>query len=332
MVNEREVLKRVNPYLNKRNQLLKNDFKKLFEDLRNDDLKLVLTFLKNNSIEILLKENTPIKKETKIASKDLNKLSNEQLCKLYNQGHKEVLATIIEKNRSLIWSRVRRFSKYFNHKLDEEDLYQSGVIGLIQGVNKYEGNNDANLITYAIWWIDQKIRRDIVDLGFTIRIPVHMVDTIVKVNKIIAGNESLTKDELTKLMEEYGVSKEKFEQAMSLKKYLISPGSLNVLVGEEADSELGNFLEDKEYELEKEVEMILLKGEIITTLNSLSPKEEKVLELRFGLLDGRERTLEEIGREFGVTRERIRQIVTKALEKIRKSKNGKLLKEYLIEG
>lgn len=332
MVNEREVLKRVNPYLNKRNQLLKNDFKKLFQDLRNDDLKLVLTFLKSNSIEVLLKENTPIKKETKIVSKDLNKLSNEQLCKLYNQGHKEVLATIIEKNRSLIWSRVRRFSKYFNHKLDEEDLYQSGVIGLIQGVNKYEGNNDANLITYAIWWIDQKIRRDIVDLGFTIRIPVHMVDTIVKVNKIIAGNESLTKDELTNLMEEYGISKEKFEQAMSLKKYLISPGSLNVLVGEEADSELGNFLEDKEYELEKEVEMILLKGEIITTLNSLSPKEEKVLELRFGLLDGRERTLEEIGREFGVTRERIRQIVTKALEKIRKSKNGKLLKEYLIEG
>lgn len=332
MVNEREVLKRVNPYLNKRNQLLKNDFKKLFQDLRNDDLKLVLTFLKSNSIEVLLKENTPIKKETKIVSKDLNKLSNEQLCKLYNQGHKEVLATIIEKNRSLIWSRVRRFSKYFNHKLDEEDLYQSGVIGLIQGVNKYEGNNDANLITYAIWWIDQKIRRDIVDLGFTIRIPVHMVDTIVKVNKIIAGNESLTKDELTNLMEEYGISKEKFEQAMYLKKYLISPGSLNVLVGEEADSELGNFLEDKEYELEKEVEMILLKGEIITTLNSLSPKEEKVLELRFGLLDGRERTLEEIGREFGVTRERIRQIVTKALEKIRKSKNGKLLKEYLIEG
>lgn len=332
MLNEEHILKKIEPLLNNKKELFKDDFKKLFDGLKNDELRYILSILKKNNIEIILENKNMKKKNTNIDYGNLSKLSNEQLCVLYNQGNERVLAAIIEKNTNLIWSRVLKRKKCLNHKLDDEDLFQSGAMGLIKAVKRFRSDMGVNLTTYSVWWIDQSITRDIIDLGFTIRVPVHMVETILKVKRIIARNNFATKDEALSILAEEGISEETYELAINLMSSVLSMSSINTLIGEAEDSEVINFIEDKESKsVEEYVEDEILKETINYVLDTLTERERTILELRFGLNNGVGRTLEEVGKVFGVTRERIRQIESRALKKLRHPARSKNLKNYLIE-
>lgn len=150
MINEDYVLKKIKPFLNNENELFKSDFRKIFNGLKNDELRKILVILKNNNVDIILENKRINRKSTSIDYENLKNLSNEQLCSLYNEGNEAVLTAIIEKNKKLIWSRVLKHKKCLNHKLDDEDLFQSGVIGLIKAVKKFKNNVGANLTTYSV--------------------------------------------------------------------------------------------------------------------------------------------------------------------------------------
>ncbi|HBU12977.1 MAG TPA: RNA polymerase sigma factor RpoD [Clostridiales bacterium] len=284
------------------------------------------------TFDLTMPENINIDDPVRMYLKEIGKVplltatEEVELAKRMAEGDADAKQKLAEANLRLVVSIAKR---YVGRGMLFLDLIQEGNLGLIKAVEKFDYQKGYKFSTYATWWIRQAITRAIADQARTIRIPVHMVETI---NKLIRVSRQLLqqygRDPLPEeLAKEMDISEEKVREILKIAQ---EPVSLETPIGEEEDSHLGDFIPDDDAPAPAEAAAFtLLKEQLMDVLDTLTPREEKVLKLRFGLEDGRARTLEEVGREFQVTRERIRQIEAKALRKLRHPSRSKKLRDFL---
>ena len=306
------------------------------DDLDGDTFKEIEKDVESYEVEkmekLLLQEGLAIDDPVRMYLKDIGKiplLSPEREKYLAEQialGSKSAKDELIEANLRLVVSIAKRHVGKGMYFLD---LIQEGNLGLIKAVEKFDYSKGYKFSTYATWWIRQAITRAIADQARTIRIPVHMVETIHKVSRTARqllqeyGKEPTT-DEIAQRL---GITADKVREIMKIAQ---DPVSLETPIGEEEDSHLGDFVEDNDSPAPSDsASYALLREQLCNILHTLTPREEQVIKLRFGLEDGRPRTLEEVGKQFQITRERIRQIEAKALRKLRHPSRSKTLKDYL---
>ncbi|WP_422444169.1 RNA polymerase sigma factor RpoD [Thermoanaerobacterium sp. DL9XJH110] len=299
-----------------------------------DDIpeEVSLEEIPEEEIDLSVPEGVAIDDPVRMYLKEIGKvplLSAEEeieLAKRIEKGDKEAKRRLAEANLRLVVSIAK---KYVGRGMLFLDLIQEGNLGLIKAVEKFDYRKGYKFSTYATWWIRQAITRAIADQARTIRIPVHMVETINKLIRVSRqllqelGREPLPEE----IAEEMEIPVEKVREIMKIAQ---EPVSLETPIGEEEDSHLGDFIPDEDAQAPADAAAyLLLKEQLEDVLETLTPREEKVLRLRFGLDDGKPRTLEEVGQVFGVTRERIRQIEAKALRKLRHPSRSKKLKDFL---
>lgn len=285
-----------------------------------------------DSIDLAVSENVGVDDPVRMYLKEIGKvplLSTEkeiELAKRMAEGDDEAKKELEEANLRLVVSIAKR---YVGRGMQFLDLIQEGNLGLIKAVEKFDYTKGYKFSTYATWWIRQAITRAIADQARTIRIPVHMVETI---NRLLRAQRQLVQDlgrepTLEELSEYMDLP---LARVREIQKISQEPVSLETPIGEEDDSHLGDFIQDENMPVPMDAAAYtLLREQLIEVLNSLTEREQKVLRLRFGLDDGKARTLEEVGKEFNVTRERIRQIEAKALRKLRHPSRSRKLKDYL---
>ena len=307
------------------------------EDLDDENLKEIEREAKNyengeKMEKLLAQEGLAIDDPVRMYLKDIGKIPlltperEAYLAERISLGDKQAKDELTEANLRLVVNIAKRHVGKGMYFLD---LIQEGNLGLMKAVEKFDHSKGFKFSTYATWWIRQAITRAIADQARTIRIPVHMVETIHKVSRTARqllqelGREPTT-DEIA---EQLGMTADKVREIMKIAQ---DPVSLETPIGEEEDSHLGDFVEDSESPAPSDsASYALLREQLCNVLRTLTPREEQVIKLRFGLEDGRPRTLEEVGRQFQITRERIRQIEAKALRKLRHPSRSKTLKDYL---
>ena len=287
---------------------------------------------KEIDLEATISKNIAVDDPVRMYLKEIGKVplltAQEEidLAKRMEAGDEYAKQKLCEANLRLVVSIAK---KYVGRGMLFLDLIQEGNLGLIKAVDKFDWTKGYKFSTYATWWIRQAITRSIADQARTIRIPVHMVETI---NKLIRVSRQLLQEEgreptPDEIAEEMGISVEKVREILKIAQ---EPVSLETPIGEEEDSHLGDFIPDDDAPAPAEAAAFsMLKEQLVDVLGTLTEREQKVLKLRFGLEDGRARTLEEVGKKFDVTRERIRQIEAKALRKLRHPTRSKKLKDYL---
>lgn len=297
------------------------DFESEMDEIRIED-----------SIDLSITEGISTEDHVRMYLKEIGKVpllsAKEEidLSQRMEDGDVEAKRKLAEANLRLVVSIAKR---YVGRGMQFLDLIQEGNMGLIKAVEKFDYKKGYKFSTYATWWIRQAITRAIADQARTIRIPVHMVETI---NKLLRVSRQLVQElgrepQIEEIAEEMGVTVEKVREIMKISQ---EPVSLETPIGEEEDSHLGDFIPDDVAQAPADAAAFtMLKEQLLEVLETLTPREEKVLRLRFGLDDGRQRTLEEVGKEFNVTRERIRQIEAKALRKLRHPSRSKKLKDYI---
>ncbi len=317
-------------------ELSPEQIEKVYNVLESMDIEIIGDMreveVEEEELDLTIPEGISIDDPVRMYLKEIGKvplLSSEEeieLAQKIEDGNMAAKKKLAEANLRLVVSIAKR---YVGRGMLFLDLIQEGNLGLIKAVEKFDYRKGYKFSTYATWWIRQAITRAIADQARTIRIPVHMVETI---NKLIRVSRQLLQElgrepqpeEIAKIME---MPVDKVREIMKIAQ---EPVSLETPIGEEEDSHLGDFIPDDEAPAPAEAAAFtMLKEQLINVLDTLTPREEKVLRLRFGLDDGRARTLEEVGKEFNVTRERIRQIEAKALRKLRHPSRSKKLKDYL---
>ena len=322
-------------------ELEPDQIEKIYETVENmgidvvGDIETEIKELQNTEeeeLDLTLPEGISIDDPVRMYLKEIGKVplltaeDEIELALRMENGDNEAKRRLAEANLRLVVSIAKR---YVGRGMLFLDLIQEGNLGLIKAVEKFDYRKGFKFSTYATWWIRQAITRAIADQARTIRIPVHMVETI---NKLIRVSRQLLQElgrdpHPEEIAKEMSLSVEKVREIMKISQ---EPVSLETPIGEEEDSHLGDFIPDDDVPAPAEAAAFtLLKEQLLDVLDTLTPREEKVLRLRFGLDDGRARTLEEVGREFSVTRERIRQIEAKALRKLRHPSRSKKLKDYL---
>lgn len=302
------------------------------EVVRDMDEELKEIASNEEEIDISVPDSISVDDHVRMYLKEIGKvplLSTDdevELARLMSEGDEAAKKRLTEANLRLVVSIAKR---YVGRGMLFLDLIQEGNLGLIKAVEKFDYSKGYKFSTYATWWIRQAITRAIADQARTIRIPVHMVETI---NKLIRVSRQLLQElgrdpQPEEIAKEMNMSVDKVREIMKLAQ---EPVSLETPIGEEEDSHLGDFIPDDDAPAPSELaSFMLLKEQLMGVLDTLTSREEKVLRLRFGLDDGRPRTLEEVGKVFNVTRERIRQIEAKALRKLRHPSRSKKLKDFL---
>lgn len=302
------------------------------ENSVDDDVDLVVDESGEINIEATLPKGISVDDPVRMYLKEIGKVplltANEEieLAKRMELGDQDAKQKLCEANLRLVVSIAKR---YVGRGMQFLDLIQEGNLGLIKAVDKFDWRKGYKFSTYATWWIRQAITRSIADQARTIRIPVHMVETI---NKLIRVSRQLLQEygrepSPEEIAAEMDISEEKVREILKIAQ---EPVSLETPIGEEEDSHLGDFIPDEDVPAPAEAAAFtMLKEQLSEVLGTLTEREQKVLKLRFGLEDGRARTLEEVGQTFDVTRERIRQIEAKALRKLRHPTRSKKLKDYL---
>lgn len=370
-MNKELILNVVKPHLNSKNELTYSDFDDLFSSLENQEKYSVCNLLIDSGIELvdeksiedtctnkLLYENPDNKPKTIIIKKEnldakstsINKTksrkkfntykyeSNEFLVELYQKtGKEEVLNALIDKNQKYIFQKANQVSYYYNHNLSDEDLNQIATIGFICGCKRFDTTKGYNLLTYATFWIKQILRREIIDTGFLIRLPVHKWESINRVNKIMAKYSS-DKD-IDIILEHENISNKILEDVVNLKHNYLNPDFLDSQIYNESDISLLDTISDDTKCLisrvdrpEKMIEDKELEQNVISLLNQLSGKERDVLSWRFGFTQNADKlTLKEIGQKYGVSRERIRQIEARALVKLKKLCKSKKIEKMILD-
>ena len=336
-MNEKLVLKYIKPHLNIHNEITYDEFNEIFSILEQKEQYEIVKYLFDSGIYLVDKKisNEPCeqdifddKEEDKKEEKNkkatnyrpIHQESNEFIVAKY-QGSKYsyFLDVLIEKNRKFIIKTANRIASIYVQDFDEEDIFNIACEGFIKGCQKFDCKSSNKLLTYVAFWIKQHVAREIINTGTPIRIPVHMWDRIKKIRRLMSDFPNLSHEELAKKAE---LSLDKFEDAYELMKSRIKTDYLDrTLNNTESVTLLDSISQDKNYSsitpIEKALEQKLTEEELQNALQCLSPRERDVLRLRFGLNDNRQRTLQEIGDLFGVTRERIRQVEKKGFKRLR---------------
>lgn len=359
MLNTEYILEVVRPYLTKDKKLRESDFNRLFSTLTYKEQYEIIKILIDKDIDCVDDEESDLISQESILeifedtdpeysnvsnkkstvknsvlgrdAKQLLGLNSEQLCALYQQGNPLALEALILKNKRFVYYDALALSKQFKQDcLTLEDIVQIGNIGLIAAADRFDVSRGVSFLTYADYWIKQNIIRSIMDTAYMIRLPVHLMERVRRFWGIRAAHPTFSKKELIEeiINSGYAASPNQIRNILNLGDTYLNTASLNVLVGED-DSELEEFIPSDDVCVEDIVEQNILKENIERALSLLTPREAQILRLRFGLDDGIEHTLEDIGSVYHLTRERIRQIEKKALRKLRHPSKSKHMRDFL---